>query len=77
MDKLKQWFKDIKHWFKSKTIWFNGVMGSIALYLPEIVEYLLSNPDLWQESVRGYFNVLLIIGNIYLRTITKSKLSDK
>jgi len=70
MDKIKQWFKDIKFWIKSKTMWFNGMMVPV-------VTYLIENPELWNGYAGAAANALLIIGNIWLRTVTTTKLSDK
>ncbi|MFA6121931.1 MAG: hypothetical protein WCT35_04960 [Sideroxydans sp.] len=82
---MKAWFKDfiknlkadLKRMHASLTIWFNGIVGGLALAVPEAVaafpqlqEYV--SPEFYKQMM-----VVLLVGNFLLRFRTSRPLRDK
>ena len=64
----------MKSWKKSKTIFFN-IFSSILLIIPQLSELLPILNTLDNKNYYNYLSIIIILINIYLRSITKEGLT--
>ena len=64
----------MKSWKKSKTIIFN-VFSSILLIIPQLSELLPILNTFDNKNYYNYLSIVIVLVNIYLRSITKEGLS--
>lgn len=76
-DKYNNLKDDILSAHRSMTIWFNSVVGSVALFLPDLIALM---PDL-QEYIDAptykTWMLVLLVGNFALRFKTTKALRNK
>lgn len=63
--------------FKSLTIWFNSLMAFLAFGLPELAVSLPLIAGYLPDDLRGHVTLLTIVGNIFIRFITRKPLEEK
>lgn len=62
----------MKAWYKSKTIWFNLLSASV----PVLETYLALFTPLLGTTATTLYIAIVILGNIALRFVTETKLTD-
>lgn len=82
---MKQWLqdkftgitRDFARLHKSLTIWFNGVIGALALYLPDVLTFMPQLREYVDEPSYKTWMLVLLIGNALIRFKTHTALRDK
>jgi hypothetical protein len=77
MDTLAALKGDLARIHKSLTIWFNGIVGTIALYLPDVLDLMPQLREYVSEPNYKTWMLVLLIGNALLRFKTTQPLRDK
>lgn len=62
---------------RSKTVWFNSIAGTMLVALPEMKEALPALQTYITPEVYRWLILVVVVGNIWLRAITRSALEDK
>lgn len=76
-DKLAGIARDLARVHKSLTIWFNSVVGAIALYLPDVIDFMPQLREYIAEPSYKQWMLVLLIGNALLRFKTTTALRHK
>jgi hypothetical protein len=76
-DKKVNLICDLKRIHTSMTIWFNGVVGMVALYLPELLTLMPQLQEYMEAPDYATWMKVLLIGNFLLRFKTTKAMRDK
>ena len=76
-DKYVQITDDLKQAHKSMTIWFNGVIGSVALFLPDLIAVMPEIQQYMEAPDYATWMKVLLVGNVILRFRTSKAMRDK
>jgi hypothetical protein len=60
----------MKAFWKSLTIWFNGVVGSLAMLLPDLMVQLPTLREYVPDDIYRWLFMVVVVGNVIIRART-------